>query len=424
MSKINTIYIPHNKNTMYCDTIKMPYPKKLFIPMAMSANTSSEVIVKEGERLLRGQKIGEAVHPLSSPIFSPVSGKVVAVSDFVLLYGIKTKIIEIENDAEYKNVGFKAPIINSREKLLDAVLESGVVGLGGAAFPTSVKLSSTDIRTLIVNIAECEPYITVDYRAVLEDFDDILYAVNYIKRFCNIERVIFAVESNKPEAIEKLKDYEVCILKSRYPQGAEKVIIYESTGKILPEGMRPYEIGVVVLNVTTLSKLGRFFSTGEPLMSKRITVDGAAVENPQNVEVAIGTRISEVLNFCGLKKPVKKIILGGPMMGVSVDSLDFPVIKSTNAVLALDEKTAYFPQTTPCIRCGRCYRSCPFHLMPAEFERRYYSGDVISLQKLHLASCIECGICSYVCPAKRDLVSTNRLAKNLVRSQQRKNNER
>ena len=159
-------------------------------------------------------------------------------------------------------------------------------------------------------------------------------------------------------------------------------------------------------------------------MTKRITVDGTAVRNPQNVEVAIGTRISEVLDFCGLKNPVKKIILGGPMMGVSVNRIDFPILKSTNAILALDEKTAHFPETTPCIRCGRCYRSCPFHLMPAEFERRYYSGDVVSLQKLHLASCIECGICSYVCPAKRDLVSTNRLAKNLVRSQQRKNNEK
>lgn len=424
MSKINTIYIPHNKNTMHCDTVKMPYPKKLFIPMAMSANTSSEVVVKEGEYVLQGQKIGEAVHTLSSPIFSPVSGKVVAVSDFTMPYDIKTKLIEIENDGKYESIEIKPPIINSREKLLDAVLESGVVGLGGAAFPTNVKLSSTDIRTMIVNVAECEPYITVDYRAVLEDYEDILCAVNYIKRFCNIDRVIFSVESNKPKAIEKLKDHEARILKSRYPQGAEKVIIYESTGKILPEGMRPYEIGIVVLNVTTLAKLGRFFSSGEPLMTKRITVDGTAVRNPQNVEVAIGTRISEVLDFCGLKNPVKKIILGGPMMGVSVESIDFPILKSTNAILALDEKTAHFPETTPCIRCGRCYRSCPFHLMPAEFERRYYSGDVVSLQKLHLASCIECGICSYVCPAKRDLVSTNRLAKNLVRSQQRKNNEK
>lgn len=419
MSKINTIYIPHNKNTMNCDTVKMPTPRKIFIPMAMSANTSSEVIVNEGDFVLRGQKIGEAVHPLASPVFSPVSGRVASVSNFTVPYGIKTKAVEIENDGENNSVEFKLPIITGRENLLEAILQSGVVGLGGAAFPTSVKLSSTDIRTMIINVAECEPYITVDYRAVLEDFDDILCAVNIIKRFCDIERVIFAVESNKPKAIEKLKDQEVCVLKSRYPQGAEKVIIYETTGKILPEGMRPYQIGLVVLNVTTLAKLGHFFSTGEPLMTKRITVDGTAVQKPQNIEVAIGTRIADVLNFCGLKRQAKKIILGGPMMGVSIESESFPVIKSTNAILALDEKIAQFPETTPCIRCGRCYRSCPFHLMPAEFERRYYSGDVISLQKLHIASCIECGICSYVCPAKRDLVSTNRLAKNLVKSHQR-----
>ena len=426
MSKINTIYIPHNKHTMNYDTIKMPTPNKIIIPMAMSANTSSEVVVKEGDSLLRGQMIGEAVYPLASPVFSPISGKVISVSKFTMPYNIETMAIEIENDGLENSVEFKPPVITSREKLLKSILQSGVVGLGGAAFPTNVKLSSTDIRTMIINIAECEPYITVDYRAVLEDFEYIICAVDCIKRFCGIEKIVFAVESNKAKAIKKLKEngFEVCVLKSRYPQGAEKVIIYEATGKILPEGMRPYQIGIVVLNVTTLSKLGQFFSTGTPLMTKRITVDGTAVEKPQNIEVAIGTRVEDVLSFCGVKRPIRKIILGGPMMGVSVGTTDFPIIKSTNAILALDEQTAKFPETTPCIRCGRCYRSCPFHLMPAEFERRFYSGDVVSLQKLHLASCIECGVCSYVCPAKRDLVSTNRLAKNLVKSQQRKNDER
>lgn len=423
MSKINTIYIPHNKNTMNIATVKMPEPEKIFIPMAMSANVSSEVIVKEGEYLLKGQKIGEATHFLASPIYSPVSGTVVSVSDFLMPYDIKTRIVEIENDGLDKKAALKGPIINSREKLLQAILDSGVVGLGGAAFPTHIKLNSTDIKTLIVNVAECEPYITVDYRAVLEDTEDIFCAINYIKRFCNIEKVIFAVESNKPKAIEILKakrENEVFVLKSRYPQGAEKVIIYETTGKILPEGMRPYEIGVVVLNVTTLAKLGRFFSTGEPLITKRVTIDGTCVKTPQNIDVAIGTRISDILSFCGLKNNVKKVILGGPMMGVSIDDIDFPILKSTNAILAFDEKTAFHPYTTPCIRCGQCYRACPFHLMPAEFERRYYSGDAESLKALHIASCIECGICSYVCPAKRDLVSTNRLSKNLVKKQQRK----
>ena len=428
---LNSIKVGHFKNTAECESVRMPLPKTLRIPMSMHIGTPCDVCVNVGDKVEKGQVIGKSDAFLSVPIHSPVFATVTKIEDFTTPTGVYTKAVILAVDEEQPEKEFTPPVINSKEDLVNAAKECGLVGLGGAAFPTFVKLSPKNpdaIDTLVVNAAECEPFITSDYRSMLESTDNIIYAIDEVVKYLNISKVVIGIEENKPKAIklfsEIAKNIEYLSVKklySRYPQGAERVIVYEATGRVINEGTLPGDVGVIVLNVTTLNKFGEYLKTGKPLIEKMVTLDGSAIANPCNVIVPIGTQIADLVEFAGgYKTKPGKVLYGGPMMGLAIKDDAMPIIKNTNAVLVLEEKQAKRDEITACIRCGKCHHTCPFKLMPAAFEKNYYTGDVEALKNLHVLNCMECGTCAYVCPASRDLVATNRLAKNLVRNQIKK----
>jgi electron transport complex protein RnfC len=320
----------------------------------------------------------------------------------------------------------KKPIIRSKKTLINAARNCGLVGLGGAGFPTHIKLKlkdETKIDTLIINGAECEPYITSDSLTMTDRADDMEYAISIIKKHFDIGKIIIGIEKNKKRAIatmqamaKRIEGCSVCVLPEVYPQGGEKVLVYHTTKKVIPAGKLPLDVGCIVCNCTTLAAIGTYLKTGMPLVEKCITVDGGAVKNPQNVIVPIGTSMAEVFDFCGgFVTAPEKVLYGGPMMGITVPDLNAPVLKNTNAILALTPKEAKLPKTTACIRCGSCTNTCPFGLAPASILLAYKKKDTELLEKLSVETCMECGCCSFVCPANRPLVQTNKLAKALLK---------
>ena len=307
--------------------------------------------------------------------------------------------------------------------LKEIMKNAGIVGAGGAGFPSYAKLAD-GADTLVVNGAECEPYITSDTRTMLEDGKDILNAITVLRRVApNLRRVIFGVEKNKPTAIANLRkvfqgDSSVSVKKlpSLYPQGAEKVLIANLTRRVVPEGKLPADVGVVVMNVTSLAFLGKYLKTGMPLVEKTVTLDGTAVTAPKNLRVPIGTPLSEVVAQGGVAEDAAiKVLYGGPMMGVAVCSLDEPILKNTNAVTVLHEKDSTLQNVTACLHCGRCVTACPHNLTPTLFSKTLEISDKAQryalLEEQKITLCIECGCCSFVCPAHLPLVQNNRLAK-------------
>lgn len=426
------IFVKHLKNTAEEKTVSMPVPSTVTIPMSMHIGAPCEPLVKMGDLVKVGQKIGESNAPFSAPIHASVSGKVKQVTEFRNALGMVSKAVVIEADGEQAiSEEVKVPVINSREDFINAVKESGVVGLGGAGFPTHIKLNPKnldEIDTLVINAAECEPYITSDYRECMESPEDIIEGINVVKKWLNIKNAYIGIESNKPASIkllgelsEKHEGIDVVELKAQYPQGAEKVIIYSTTGRVVKDGQLPADAGVVVLNVTTVSFIAKYLKTGMPLVSKRLTVDGTGANKGMNVIVPLGTAIKDVFEFCGgLKADCKKVLMGGPMMGMAVPDLDQPVVKNNNAIIALNEKDATPAEETDCIRCGKCVYACPLNLMPAALEKAYDARNAESLVAHDVNLCMNCGCCSYVCPAKRNLAQKNQLAKIFVRQAMQK----
>lgn len=422
MKKLNGIKLKHRKNTQDSVTVKLPLPKKIKLPMSMHMGVPCVPLVKVGDTVAVGQKIGDSDAPFSVPVHSSVSGKVTAITDYQTPMGAVCKAVEIETDGEQKiSDEVKIPEITDKKSFIKAVRESGVCGLGGAGFPTHIKMDAkTPIDTLVINAAECEPYITADYREMIENTSDVLKGISLVKDQLGIKYAKIAVEANKPEAISKFEEMaknddtiDIVTLPSSYPQGAEKVIIYNSTGRIVKEGQLPSDVGVMVLNVSTAAFLYRYTQSGMPLVTRRMTVDGNAVGEPKNISAPVGTPFSEVLEFCKTDLgSIKKLISGGPMMGMSVPDISMPVTKTTNALLAFksyDER-----KTSACIRCGRCVNVCPLGLMPAEIDRAYKLRDIEDLKALKVTLCMNCGSCTYVCPANRKLAETNQLAKTLI----------
>jgi len=420
------IVLPHHKNTAQCETKRMKIPGKVIIPMLQHVGAPCRTLVKKGDAVKVGQLLGVSEKYISAPIHSSISGIVTNVATTVSSNGTHVDAVEIKSDGKQEIYeGIKPPHYNSDSQLIELIKESGLVGLGGAGFPTHVKLTppkEKKIDILIINAAECEPYITSDYREIIENSWNILSGINIVMDLLKVNKVLIGVEDNKPEAIKVLSDVagtnekiDIVKLKSRYPQGAEKMLIYALTGRKVPSGKLPLDIGVVVMNVNSVSFVAEFVKTGMPLIKKRVTVDGPALNNPSNVEVLIGTPLKDVFEFCGgFKKEPFKIIMGGPMMGVAQYSLESPVLKFTNALLAFDKANGKFPEENPCMRCGKCVRACPMNLMPLFLNSNAVRGNIEELKKYRVADCIECGCCAYVCPAKRNLVHSIRLGKLLL----------
>lgn len=418
--------LPHFKHTAEIESVVMPSPKTVVIPMLQHIGAPCVPCVKKGDTVYVGTKIGDSEKYVSAPVHSSVSGTVLSIGTITLPSGQISETVVIESDGlDTPDPDLKPVEIKSPEDLSGAARACGLVGLGGAGFPTHVKLTKredTELDTLIINAAECEPFITSDYRECIEQTENVLEAIYLVKEIIGFKKVIICVEDNKPKAIEELykiaadkRDTDNSVrlmkLKSRYPQGAEKVLVYSATGRKIPLGKLPADVGCIVMNVTSISTLNKYIKTGMPLVRKTITVDGA-VGKPQNVIVPVGTAVKEVIEFCGgYKGDPRKLLYGGPMMGTAVLKADMPILKQNNAILVFDEKMAKQPTETPCIRCGRCANACPMRIQPLEIEAMLRAGNLEEVKALHVEYCMECGCCSYVCPAKRNLTQTMRIAK-------------
>ena len=425
------VHLKHQKNTAELETVIMPAPDTVYIPLSQHIGAPCNPVVKKGDAVFVGTLIGEAGGFVSAPVHSSVSGTVSDVKDLTIGNGTLQKYIIIDSDGKMeKDPSLKPFNVKNHSDLVEAAKQCGLVGLGGAGFPAHIKLSPSKeakIDTLIINAAECVPYITSDYRDCVEGLNDVIDGVYLIKQILGIEKVVIGVENNKPRAIQLLAqlaadrrdiddNVKVMKLPSKYPQGAEKVIIYSATGRKLPAGKLPSDVGCIVMNVTSVATLYRFITTGMPLVAKRITVDGTAVAEPKNLLVPIGTPIKNILEFAGVNsESADKILMGGPMMGISVVSDASVLEKRNNAILAMKESKPQ-PQTA-CIRCGRCADTCPMALYPAMVETALRHSDTEGLNSLNINYCMECGCCSYVCPAKRPLTQVMRTAKAEIRRQ-------
>ena len=425
------VSVSHNKNTAECPVERMPVPDKVVISMQQHIGVPCTPVVKVGDEVAVGQIIGDSDKFISAPIHATISGKVTAVGDIKLANGIMTKGVTIESDGEMRLYeGIKPPVVTNKKELCAAIRASGVVGLGGAGFPTHVKFNIPDdskVDTLIINAAECEPYITVDYRECIENTKYIIKGVELLRDICGFKQIIIAIEDNKPQAFKELMDFaesdddaddtiKLMTLHSRYPQGAEKMMVLSATGRRIPPGKLPSDVGCVLINVASLAFIARYVETGKPLVSRSITVDGSAIKEPKNLRVPIGTNIQDIIDYCGgFKSEPRKILSGGPMMGIAICDTNAPICKQNNAILAFADRKDLIKKERECIRCGRCVDVCPMSLMPTLIERYGRVKDAEKLNDIGVMVCMECGSCAYACPSGRPLVQYMRLAKQVAR---------
>ena len=405
----------------------MPLPSKIVLSMGQHIGAPASPAVAKGDQVYVGTIVGKSGGFVSSDIHSGVSGTVSEITTITAPNGATQTAVVIVPDGEQKvDPAIAPPEVTDYKSFVDAIRASGLVGLGGAGFPTAVKLSPKnldEIDTLLINGAECEPYITSDNRCFLEDTHHVLGGIKAVMKYLNIPKCIIGIEGNKPEAIAKMKaaidapGIEVKQLPCRYPQGAEKVLIENCTGREVPFPGLPSDVGGIVMNVTSVAFVSKYLETGMPLTTKRLTVDGDIVKEPKNVEVLIGTPIQELLDFCGgLTAQPGKVLYGGPMMGTCVADLSQPILKNNTAVLAFSEKLARLPKKTNCIHCGRCVNACPLGLAAKDIVKAYDNGNVELLQELNADLCMSCGTCSFVCPAKRPLAPSIALAKIMMKN--------
>ena len=430
---LHGVHVPHRKRTRHLPVLRMECPTTVTIPMAMHIGKPAIPCVKVGDPVQVGTKIGEADGFVSVPVYSSVSGKVTKITEILMAGGNKSTAIVIESDGAMTPADTIAPpAVNNREELVAAIRDCGLVGLGGAGFPTHVKFNVEPERVdyLIINGAECEPYVTSDTITMMERGEDMAEALRVLANILGIRKVVIGIENNKKQAGEKMRqmaasiaeaEVSVKMLPAVYPQGGEKVLIYHTVGRAVPDGKLPIDVGCIVINCTTLAAIGNYLKTGMPLVEKCVTVAGGAVKDPQNVIAPVGAAMADLFEACGgLTCDPDRIIYGGPMMGVTVPNADQPVLKNTNAVLALRKKEAKLPKTTACIRCGACVNTCPFGLEPVSIAEAYGKKDAKALAELSVQSCMECGCCSFMCPANRPLVQLNKLSKQFLKEEAQK----
>ncbi|MBR3317547.1 MAG: electron transport complex subunit RsxC [Atopobiaceae bacterium] len=427
--ELRGVRIPHNKATAELATVRMPVPTQVIMPMNQHVGAPCEVQVKRRAHVDVGTLLGHTDARMSADIFSPVSGTVREIRSIHYSNGRSTQAVVIESDGEQTiDNNIAPPEVTDYASLVEAVRHSGIVGLGGAGFPTWLKMDS-DLSTIdcwLVNGAECEPYLSSDYREMVEHPDTILHGIRTCLDFSGVPRARICIENNKPRAIELLREMsagddriEVFELPARYPQGASRVILRNVTGRSVPRGGHLTDVGALLFNVTTMSEIGRFLQDGMPLVRRRITVMGDAIETPQNLEVCIGTPVKEILEFCGLKSQPRKVVIGGPMMGITQVEFDAPIVRANSGLLAFTNELVDRPQTTACIRCSACIDNCPMRLAPIDIQKAYMRRDVEKLDELMADLCVECGTCSYVCPAKQPLAQSTRFARAFLRAKQR-----
>lgn len=424
------VHPPENKiqtENQAIETLKAS--KMVYIPLLQHIGVPLTPCVEVGEKVLKGQKIGDSEAFLSVPVHSSVSGTVkkIEVMPFPLMGEVLTIAIENDETEEWvelnKIENWKSA---SKEELLGLIRDKGIVGLGGAAFPTHIKLNppaDTKIEALLLNGAECEPYLNSDNRVMIEEPKKVIEGIQIMRHILGVDLAVIGIEDNKLEAIETMKKacqgtgIEVMPLKTMYPQGGEKSLIKAILNKEVPSGKLPSAVGVVVNNTTTAAAIYDAVVNGLPLVDKVVTVTGKAIGEPKNLRALIGTPISELLEFCGYREEeAEKIVMGGPMMGMAQFKLEVPVIKGTSGLLALTKEETNSCKPKACIGCGKCVDACPMSLEPIMYARLAQFSQWEEMAKYHLMDCIECGSCSYICPSNRPLTEAIKIGKAKLRS--------
>jgi len=418
--------IAHEKESSGLAFEALAPPALLYFPVQQHQGAAAVPVVKKGDPVLVGSLLARPEGPVSAPVHSSVSGKVKAIEPVLHPWGIWSPAIIVENDGENRMAelpaGVKDPTQLSPEEIHQRVLDAGIVGMGGAMFPAAVKLAARGrIDTVIVNACECEPVLTCDHRTLLERTDALLYGMRAVRHALGAERVVLAIEANKGDAIRLYRElakvygyFEVRELPARYPYGAERVLVPEVTGRVIAPGKFPDSVGVVVHNAATIAAIADALREGLPLIRRPLTVAGGAVKRCANMIVPIGTPIAHVLSAVGLKEKPRELVMGGPMMGITVASDAVPVIKGTSGILARTEAELHHFRESACLRCGRCVDTCPAGLMPTQLARLSSRGRFDEAEKLGVTECMECGLCSYRCPADLPLTQLIRMGKREV----------
>ncbi len=430
------IHPPHNKElTEHLPVEKAIEPKIVYIPVSQHIGAPSLPIVNVGDIVKMGQMIAEPQGFVSSPVHSSVSGKVIAIKPMTAPGGQITTCIIIENDFNNEKCESVVPFSSvedlSAEQLLKIVKNSGIVGMGGATFPTHVKLSppkEKKIDVVILNGSECEPYLTADHRLMIETPEDVVNGLLAIMKILGVEKGYIGIEDNKPDCIVSISkaaqgnsSIEVVGLRTKYPQGAEKQLIYACTKREVPSGGLPMDAGAVVVNVGTAAQIALTLRTGMPLVDRNCTVTGGAIANPKNIRIKIGTLYSEIIDQAGgFKVEPAKVISGGPMMGISQFSLDVPATKGSSGILCFTHEEAKRKETQNCMRCSKCVDICPANLLPLFISAYSLKYDYKKAMEYRALDCIECGSCSFICPSARPLLQSIRVAKREILAQKRK----
>lgn len=428
---------PHdNKEHTANKPIQNLSPSKIMVyPMSQHIGAPCEPIVKKGDKVLMGQKIGESKAFVSVPVHSTVSGTVIAVEPRLHPNGTKVMSVIIENDFKDELVDtikdYNDIDILTKEEKLEIIKEAGIVGHGGATFPAFIKLnppSDKKIDYCIVNAAECEPYLTSDYRVMLESGDIVVKGLLEIIKILGVKKAYIGIENNKPEAIEIMKKaalnykgIEVCVLKTKYPQGSEKHLIKAITGREVPSGKLPADVGVVVNNVDTCTAVYNALKLRQPVFHRVVTVAGSAVSEPGNFMVRLGTSFEDILNAAGFnEQKAKKVIMGGPMMGIAQAGINVPSIKGTSAILALGDEELTLKEEVNCFRCGKCVENCPMGLVPVQLNSYAKINDTDTCLKYDIMDCIECGVCSFNCPCSNHITQRIKLTKKKIAASRNK----